>query len=380
MLLQAADTDSDPQAALKEARDIIESLQVAELDNFFKQACVEVTPIPVTKVDPKAALVYSIVLDNKIEVVLSHDRLLRHYTTILAEDELETTLNRFKKVLVEDPIRRRRFNTETLLPIAQKFYNWLLAEAESDLAQSNIDTITFVLDGPLRNIPVAALHDGQNYLIDRYNVALSPGLQLINPQQLPLGTLKVMAAGISQKLPDFPKLPKVTDELTAIKQLIPDTTELLDEKFTETALQSALNSNYYPIVHLATHGQFSSDAADTFILTWPSDNQTDYRINVNELQTLLQSPDLTGEQEIELLVLSACQTAEGDNRAALGLAGVAFRAGARSTLATLWPVSDEATAIFMEQFYKELIDPNITKGKALRHTQNYLRKYENEKF
>ncbi|NEQ42043.1 MAG: CHAT domain-containing protein [Leptolyngbya sp. SIOISBB] len=148
---------------------------------------------------------------------------------------------------------------------------------------------------------------------------------------------------------------------------------MLDQDFTRTNIRSALEQSYYPIVHLATHGQFSSRAEETFILTWPSEGANDYRINVNELQDLLQGRDLTGQEAIELLVLSACQTADGDDRAALGLAGVAFRAGARSTIATLWPVSDEATAAFMEQFYQQLNDVNVTKGEALRRAQEFLR-------
>ena len=374
--MEDAETESESEA-LEQVREIIESLQVAELDNFFKQACLEVSPVLAEEVDPKTALVYSIVLDNQIEVVPGlPDRPLRHYTTTLTEDELETTLREFKKVLVENPIERRRFETNRLLPLAKKLYDWLLKPAESDLAESDIDSIAFVLDGPLRNIPVSVLHDGQQYLIEKYGLALSPGLQLVNPQRLPRGKVKVMAAGISEKVSDFPQLPKVPDELAAIKQQLPDTTVLLNEQFTETAVRSALKRTYYPIVHLATHGQFSSNAEETFILTWPDDDPKDFQINVNELQNLLQSQDLTGEQAIELLVLSACQTAEGDDRAALGLAGVAFRAGARSTIATLWPVSDEATAAFMERFYRELTDTTLTKGEALRRAQDFLRQSE----
>ncbi|NJR64375.1 MAG: CHAT domain-containing protein [Leptolyngbyaceae cyanobacterium CRU_2_3] len=116
------------------------------------------------------------------------------------------------------------------------------------------------------------------------------------------------------------------------------------------------------MVHLATHGQFSSNAAETFLLTW------DGRINVNQLSQLLRSRD-PKNPPIELLVLSACQTAAGDDRAALGLAGIAIRSGARSTLASLWKVNDESTTAFMAQFYRELIQPGISKTAALRNAQ-----------
>jgi CHAT domain-containing protein len=117
---------------------------------------------------------------------------------------------------------------------------------------------------------------------------------------------------------------------------------------------------------LATHGQFSSKAEETFILTW------DDRINVNELSSLLETTDLRRSNPIELLVLSACETAKGDNRASLGIAGVAVRAGARSTLATLWLVNDEATAQIMVRFYQELSQTTVTKAEALRRAQELI--------
>jgi len=119
----------------------------------------------------------------------------------------------------------------------------------------------------------------------------------------------------------------------------------------------------YPIVHLATHGQFSSNAADTFIVTW------DEKVNVKEFDRLLRSRAGDNQQPIELLVLSACETASGDNRAALGLAGVAIRSGARSTVATLWQVNDESTAIFMTEFYRQLAASKSSKAEALRNAQ-----------
>jgi CHAT domain-containing protein len=116
-------------------------------------------------------------------------------------------------------------------------------------------------------------------------------------------------------------------------------------------------------VHLATHGQFSSSAQDTFVLTW------DDRIRANDFSELLRTTEGNRKHPIELLVLSACQTATGDERAALGLAGVAVRAGARSTMASLWIVSDEATSLLMSKFYQELTNKQETKAEALRRAQ-----------
>ena len=122
----------------------------------------------------------------------------------------------------------------------------------------------------------------------------------------------------------------------------------------------------YPIVHLATHGQFSSQEDKTFILTW------DGKIKVNQLSSLLKTVELSRKNALELLVLSACETAQGDDRSALGLAGVAVRSGARSTVATLWQVDDEASATLISQFYDQLVQASktgISKAEALRRAQ-----------
>jgi CHAT domain-containing protein len=122
------------------------------------------------------------------------------------------------------------------------------------------------------------------------------------------------------------------------------------------------------VVHLATHGQFSSNAENTFILAWNE------RISVKQLGRLLEAREQNDRKPIELLVLSACQTAAGDNRAALGLAGVAVRSGARSTLATLWPVDDRSTSDFMGEFYQALAQSQVTKAQAVRQAQLALLK------
>ncbi|MCC5899304.1 MAG: CHAT domain-containing protein [Phormidium sp. BM_Day4_Bin.17] len=370
---------SPSQSRLEQVRDLIESLQVAELDDFFKQACLDVTPVALDDIDSKTALVYTVLLDaespdlQRIDVIARlPNQGLKHYSTTVTKTELTTTVNQLKKVLVEDPIERRRFRTTTLLPLSQKLYSWLLEPLETDLTDSNVDTIAFVLDGPLRNLPMSILHDGDRYLVQQYSLALSPGLKLIDPKPLERGTMTALIAGLSEEVTqDFPPLPGVLIEVEAIRDRIPNSQVLLNQDYTKTNIQETLQRKHYSIVHLATHGQFSSSSEETFILTWPSEVDNNYRINVNELQNLLQTRDISGEA-IELLVLSACQTAAGDDRAALGLAGVAFRAGARSTIATLWPVSDEATSTMMTQFYQELSDPSLTRSEALRRAQNAL--------
>ncbi|HEY9652893.1 MAG TPA: CHAT domain-containing protein, partial [Coleofasciculaceae cyanobacterium] len=248
------------------------------------------------------------------------------------------------------------------LPLFQKLYDWLIRPVESELVASEIKTLVFALDGSLKNIPMVALHDGQQYLLEKYSIALTPSLQLLEPRPLAREQIKVLVGGLSEARQGFPSLPGVEFEVQQLQSEIP-TQVLFNQQFTSTALQNQVKAAPFPIVHLATHGQFSSNAEETFILAW------DKTINVKQLGGLLQTKEQIHRQPIELLVLSACQTAAGDKRAALGLAGVAVRSGARSTLATLWPVDDHSTSVFMIEFYQALTQPQVTKAQALRHAQ-----------
>jgi CHAT domain-containing protein len=250
---------------------------------------------------------------------------------------------------------------EDWVPVAQQVYNLLLRPVETALVASGVKTLVFVPDGLLRSLPMAALHDGKQYLIEKYSVVLTPGLQLLQAQSLQRSRLQGLLAGLSQAREGFAALPNVAVEIQQINAEFPSKT-LLDQSFTQRSLQNQVDSTPSSIVHLATHGQFSSNADDTFILTW------DGRINVKQLDQLLRSRE--GKlNPIELLVLSACQTATGDKRAALGMAGVAVRSGARSTLASLWSVGDRSTASLMIEFYRELGKPGVTKAEALRRAQ-----------
>jgi CHAT domain-containing protein len=173
--------------------------------------------------------------------------------------------------------------------------------------------------------------------------------------------------GLDQARHGFSRLPYVGNELEQIQSKVQGRV-LLNQQFTTQAFQTTMDSQPFSVVHLATHGQFSSTAEETFILAW------DKPINVTELDTLLRSRDQERSQPLELLVLSACETAAGDQRATLGLAGVAIRAGARSTLASLWSVNDRSTAVLMNQFYQNLINQAQPRAEALRRAQLALLK------
>ncbi len=373
LLLQNSGEKPDIKT-LDKARTRIEALQLAELDNFFREACLEgqkvVLDQVVDKENPNTAILYPIILPEQLQVIVKiPQQPLRHYTVNKSQVEVERTLAEMREYILE-PDR-----TEEVRTLSQEVYNWLIKPIESDLATSKVNTLVFVLDGALKNIPLAALYDGEKYLVEKYAVALSLGLQLLAPKPLAQTPLKVLAAGLVQPPPDFPTfspLPGVKLEFDLIAQTGASTKKLLDQDFTSSTLEKNVNTVPFNVLHLATHGQFSSRPEDTFILA------TDGSINVLQFDKLLRSQSDTNTQIIELLVLSACQTATGDNRATLGLAGAAIKAGARSTVASLWHINDQSTAILIGEFYNELVNTKATKAEALRRAQiKLLTKYPN---
>ncbi|WP_242038659.1 CHAT domain-containing protein [Chroococcidiopsis sp [FACHB-1243]] len=369
-LLLRSQSGADPSPKnLTSARTTIESLQLAELENFFRSACLDAKPelldSVVDKGDRTAAVIYPIILPDRLEVILKlpTQANLRHYTTKKPQDEVEKTLQSLRQYLKE-PDR-----TLDVQKLSGQLYSWLIQPLEVELEKMQVTKLVFVLDGSLRNVPMGVLYDDkqQKYLIEKYAIALTPGLQLLEPTPLQRQRLSALTAGLSESRKvagiQFSRLPNVLDELNQIESQVPKSEELFNQKFTKDNLQTQINSNPFTVVHMATHGQFSSNLEETFILTW------DRLLKIDELDNLLRTSDTSRSSTIELLVLSACETAAGDNRAALGLAGIAVKAGARSTLATLWQVDDRSTAHLMSEFYHQLANTNLTKAEALQKAQ-----------
>lgn len=357
------------QKKLQQARKVIEALQFTELENFFREACLQ--PVPkqidevVDKTDTTAAVIYPIILKDRLEIILKlpTESELYHYTTNQQANEIEKNLDKLQQLLTQPD----RIND--VKKLSGTVYNWLIQPLENKLANTNVKILVFVLDGSLRNIPMAVLYDQQDqkFLIQKYAIALAPGLQLIDPKPLQKMTFNALIAGVSKEREienrTFSPLTYVEYELRTIQSAIPKTEELLNQNFTRKNVQNQMQAAPYTVVHIATHGEFSSNAEKTFILTW---NQL---LKVKDFDKILRLGNSSKSRAIELLVLSACQTALGDKRATLGLAGIAVRAGARSTLATLWSVDDESTAVLMSKFYDELENPTLTKADALRRAQ-----------
>lgn len=372
LLLQVQQGQSN-EKTLEKARQRIEALQLAELDNFFREACLQGEKVLLDKVvdqdNPTAAILYPIILPDELHVIVKIPKQpLRHYSTKISQAEVEKIVGGMRQNLVQ-PSAIKAFRTQS-----QQVYNWLIKPIESELQRTGVKTLVFVLDGALRNIPPSALYNGKEYLVEKYAIALSIGLQLQDPKPLVRRQLNALTAGLTQPPPgysEFAPLPAIKRELNLITQAGVSTTSLLDQQFTKQALESKVNAVSFNILHLATHGQFSSRADKTFILA------ANGPINVVDFDSILRSRDENRPEAVQLLVLSACQTAAGDNRAALGLAGAAVKAGARSTVASLWQIDDESTAQFVGTFYKQLKNGNITKAEALRLAQLQLLKHPN---
>lgn len=377
LLLQLPENTFQKPDNLIQARQVIESLQLAELDNFFRSPCLlpRIDLDKLVEKEKSTVVIYPIILDNRLEIItrLPGQDTISRKTTKVAKDVLENTVEQLQKDL---PIASREPDVKQH---SQQLYDWLIKPIESDLANADIISLVFVLDGSLRNIPMAILYNRQQhkYLIEKYAISLMPGLQLLDPKPLHNVRLNALIAGVEQERliegKSFPELSNVTQELKLVQSEVKSTKELLNQQFTKANLQKQIQSTSFSVVHLATHGQFSSDIEQTYILTWDS------LLRVRELDNLLRARGENRRGTIELLVLSACKTATGDKRATLGLAGVAVRAGARSTLATLWTVDDEFTSDFMGELYRQL-DARVTKAQALQRAQLAILAKENRPY
>jgi len=340
LLLKDVDTrmPDDKQQRLEQSQQVIESLQLAELQNYFREACLTYEAQSVASIDPHAAVIYPILLSDRLEVIVSLPTFpLVHHSLKISETEQVDLVRDFYLSL--NPI----YEVADSYSPAQSLYDELIRPFEAVFDQQAIETLVFVPDVVLRGLPMAALHDGSQYLIEKYRIAITPGMQLLASQPLHSESLNVLSMGLSEARGGFSAIPAVERELSSISELAKGRS-LLNQAFTRNNFFKAVETTPATVVHLATHGQFSSTAQDTFLLAW------DDRINVTELDDTFRQQG-NRRHAIELLVLSACQTASGDERAALGMAGIAVRSGARSTLATLWSVADDSTADLMTQFY-----------------------------
>ena len=344
-------------AYLVEARAAVELLKAAELRDYFRDDCVDTLLSKTTGLDVvsrTAVVVYPILLPDRMELLVSLPTGLKRFSVQVGAAALTREVRELRHKL-------EKRTTREYLSHAQRLYEWLMRPLEADLAALRIDTLVFVPDGPLRTIPMAALHDGKQFLVEKYALAITPGLNLTDPRPINRQSMKVLAVGVTEPVQGFPPLPNVSVELEALRSLFGSTT-LVNREFVVSKLEKELKEEPFTIVHVASHGHFGADVRDTFLLAF------DDKLTIDRLDQLVGVFKFR-DDPLDLLTLSACDTAAGDDRAALGLAGVAVKAGARSAVATLWDINDRVSADLVVEFYRELGNPAVSRANALRRAQ-----------
>jgi len=353
------------QQNLLDVRNTLEQLKVAEVEDYFEDQCaINEDRTKIEQFAGNAAIVYPVVLEDRVELLLSLPGGLTQYTTWIDQQTFNNTIRQLRLAL-EDPD-----SDEAYRPHAEKLYAWLITPLDAALAQAKTETLVLVPGGALRTVPLAVLHDGERFVIEKYAVATSPGLTLTGSGQGSGEPDMMLVNGLTQSVSGFPALPHVGAEIDNIAALYPAQVHR-DAAFTAASIESELAEKPYNFVHIATHGQFHSDHRRSFLLTH------DELITMDRLENILGLKQYVS-QPVDLLFLSACQTAAGDDRAALGLAGIAVKSGAASVVASLWLINDESTAMLVSEFYQQLTDGDGNKAKALQNAQLAL--LQNEKY
>lgn len=342
---------------IKEALNVFELLNLKELKNFFEDDCVEITKIVQANLQQSlqqtnTAVLSSIILPQQTYIILQlPDGTVKIHKVEITNVELSTKIQAWHKLLTN-------VATNRYLKSSQSLYDLLIRPLEKDLDQAKPDTLILVQDGILRNVPLAALHDGNNFLVEKYPITNLLGLNLITTQKIEQKIKhKVLAFGLTKAVENFTSLPNVAQEIDQINSIF-DTQKKLNEDFTVNKFQEQIRQEY-SIVHLATHGQFDGTLENSFVRAFDS------RISLQQLESFLSDR----QNPLDLLVLSACETSVGDNRSVLGLAGVLVRSGTRTAIGSLWSINDATTEMFMTDFYQNLANHDISKAAALRQAQ-----------
>ena len=218
LLLQQSASESDSSRAeqyLVDARDTVELLKSAELEDYFQDDCAAALKAKTAGIDQLAsrtAVLYPIILPDRTELLLSLPGGLKRFTADIDAQSLNSEVEIFRR-------RLEKRTTHQYLPHAQRLYEWIIAPIEKELTKHSVDTLVIVPDGVLRTIPIAALHDGKQFLAERFALALTPGLTLTDPRPIKRDDVQILLSGLSESVQGFPALPNVTDELTAIGEL-----------------------------------------------------------------------------------------------------------------------------------------------------------------
>lgn len=356
-----------------EAVSAIEQSWEKDYENYFKanlsdtskgsEEIAETLAKLATETGKKPALLYAVPTPNKLELVL----VLPGGKTIRKNvpEANRSTLQNVTKQFTEEITNFTKLNTTSYLAPSEQLYKWIIAPLDADLQANKIDTLIFCMGSSLRSIPLAALHDGQKFLVEKYSIGLIPAFNMTDTLYRDIKNSPVLAMGASQFKEQAP-LAAVPVELASIMQDLSGVLwpgawqgkQFLNQEFTLDNLRAQRASQRFGIVHLATHAEFKSGApGNSYIQFWDS------KLTLDKMRQLQWN-----NPPVDLLVLSACRTAVGDKDAEMGFAGLAVNSGVKTVLASLWSVSDEGTLALMTEFYQHLRVVPI-KAEALRQAQ-----------
>jgi CHAT domain-containing protein/Tfp pilus assembly protein PilF len=311
-----------------------------------------------------AVMIYPLILEDRLELILvTPFSEPARYPVPVGSAELNAAIVEFRQAL-DDPTSDPR-------AIAQQLYQWLIAPMENDLEAIGAETILYAPDGALRYVPLAALHDGDQWLIENYRINHITAASLQNFTLRPSATPLILAAAFSegafefqigQRSFSFGGLPFAGAEVANLAATFPGTTQLINDRFSRNRVEPLMDS--HTIVHLATHATFvPGSPADSFILFGNGD-----RLSLQEIRDTWKGRF----NRVELIVLSACETGVGDvlgnGEEILGFGYLMQEAGAAAAIASLWQVNDGGTQVLMDAFYT-YINQGMGKAEALQQAQ-----------
>ena len=419
LLLKAAvKNNTEKQVLLKQARKLLEKLKLTEFEDFFQDRCLvqKRDKFLLNQVGENTAIMYPVLLQDRFEWLIGINGQLHQIQIKQNRADLSRQIKEYAADL------RRGLANDT----NKTLYRLLFQPLESTLNQHNIKTLVYLPDGVLRLLPLSVLSNDKGYLIERFAIATLPGMDLIDAQLNSETSKKSLLVGLSQpsieavsqlptpilsKLTNYSAfsspnpsqksldtttrsaraalerelismtdlqsnrsrtleaianalaLPGVVSEINQLGENLPNQT-LLNQDFTLGHFQKEATQSDYNIIHIASHGFFSGDSKDSFIMTYNK------LLTIDNLELMLGNRKQN--EPISLLTLSACQTAEGDDRAPMGLSGAAIKANAQSALGSLWPINDQAAYQLMTTFYQQWINQHHSKAKALQIAQQQL--------
>jgi CHAT domain-containing protein len=372
--LQLADSQSlssiQQKQELKEVLKIIDHLRLAELQNHLGNDCFLRIDAPVSQpisAFPQTAIINSLMFQEKtaIIIILPDQSIKIHWIKQNKANIIEN-IAQFRQSILDGFLTLGDYDTS----LSETLYSQIIRPFETDLQEYDVKNLVFIQDSPFRPIPMAALHDGKQFLIEKYAVSTTPSLSLTFLQKRTLSDNKTLILGVTEESQIdgqiFPSLDNIPLEIATISQQFPNHQLLVNQQFNPQTLTQTLDNADYSIIHIATHAQFGTIPDDTFLVAGNND-----KIAIKSLENTLRLLE-SGSNSVELLTLTACETAEGDERSALGLAGVAIQAGVQSAIASLWPVSDQSTLQLILAFYDNLINSGVNKAEALREAQIQL--------